>query len=87
MYQTKKPSKPLKILNEALVQARQAKGLTQEELAKAVCLSKWQIKEMEESDSFLIFYTMQIKVHAAKRIGGYLGLKEGEYLQEYEKNS
>jgi len=41
---------------------------------------------MEESDSILIFYTMQIKVHAAKRIGGYLGLKEGEYLQEYEKN-
>jgi ribosome-binding protein aMBF1 (putative translation factor) len=87
MHKTKKPSKLLKILKEVIAQARQAKGLTQEELAKAVCLSKWQIKEMEESDSFLIFYTMQIKVHAAKRIGSYLGLKEEEYLQEYKKNS
>lgn len=80
-------SKELKISKEALLQARQKKGLTQEELAKVVCLSKWQIKEMEESDSFLIFYTMQIKVHAAKRIGSYLGLKEVEYLQNYDKSS
>ncbi|MBU3608545.1 helix-turn-helix domain-containing protein [Polynucleobacter nymphae] len=81
------PSKSLNILKELIVQARQEKGLTQEELAKAVCLSKWQIKEMEESDSFLIFYTMQIKVHAAKRIGRYLGLKEAEYLQDADKSS
>jgi hypothetical protein len=86
MYLSKpKSSKKLIILKEALMQARQAKGLTQEELAKVVCLSKWQIKEMEESDSFLIFYSMQIKVHAARRIGSYLGLKEVEYLQENEK--
>jgi ribosome-binding protein aMBF1 (putative translation factor) len=77
-----KPSKSLNILKEVIAHARQEKGLTQEELAKAVCLSKWQIKEMEESDSFLIFYTLQIKVHAAKRIGSYLGLKEAEYLQD-----
>jgi len=78
-----KPSKEFKIIKEVMAQARKEKGLTQEELAKAVCLSKWQIKEMEESDSFLIFYSMQIKIHAAKRIGFYLGLKEEEYLQEF----
>jgi transcriptional regulator with XRE-family HTH domain len=78
-----KPSKEFKIMKEVIVQARKEKGLTQEELANAVCLSKWQIKEMEESDSFLIFYSMQIKIHAAKRIGLYLGLKEEEYLQEF----
>ena len=70
-------------MKEVIVQARKEKGLTQEELANAVCLSKWQIKEIEESDSFLIFYSMQIKIHAAKRIGLYLGLKEEEYLQEF----
>jgi transcriptional regulator with XRE-family HTH domain len=78
-----KPSKEFKIIKEVMAQARKEKGLTQEELAKAVCLSKWQIKEMEESDSFLIFYSMQIKIHAARRIGVYLGLKEEEYLQEF----
>jgi ribosome-binding protein aMBF1 (putative translation factor) len=77
-----KPQKELKILKESIAQARQEKGLTQEELANAVCLSKWQIKEMEESDLYLIFYSMQIKIHAARRIGKYLGLKESEYLEE-----
>ena len=79
-----KPPKELKILKEALVRARQKKGLTQEELANAVCLSKWQIKEMEESDSFLIFYSMQIKIHAARRIGSYLGLIESDYLKNLD---
>ena len=76
------PPKELKIFKEAIVKARQEKGLTQEEVANAVCLSKWQIKEMEESDSYLIFYSLQIKIHAARRIGNYLGLKEANYLKE-----
>jgi ribosome-binding protein aMBF1 (putative translation factor) len=80
-----KPLKELKILKEALVRARQEKGLTQEGLAKAVCLNKWQIKEMEESDLYLYFYSMQIKIHAARRIGNYLGLKEEQYLQENDE--
>lgn len=82
-----KAAKNLKILKEVIAQARQKKGLTQEELANAVCLSKGQIREMEESDLYLSFYSMQIKIHAARRIGSYLGLKEGQYLQELEESS
>lgn len=83
-FSKSKPAKNLKILREVIAQARQKKRLTQEELANAVCLSKWHIKEMEEGDSILIFYSMQIKIHAARRIGNYLGLKEGDYLQLLE---
>lgn len=79
-----KPAKNLKILKEVIAQARQKKGLTQEELANAVCLSKGQIREMEESDLYLSFYSMQIKIHAARRIGNYLGLKESDYLKLLE---
>lgn len=79
-----KPLKELKILKEALVRARQEKGLTHDGLAKAVCLNKWQIKEMEESDSYLYFYSMQIKIHAARRIGNYLGLIESDYLKNLD---
>ena len=36
---------------------------------------------MEEAGTFMTFYSMAIKVHAAKRIGTYLDLKESQYLE------
>lgn len=75
----------LKILKEVLVLARQEKGLTQEELAQIICLKKWHIREMEESDTFRTFYSMQIKVYAARKIGFYLELKENQFLEFSEE--
>ena len=58
--------------------------MSPEALAKVVCLSKWHIKEIEEADTFLAFYTMAIKIQAAKRVGEYLGLSENQYLKSIE---
>ena len=78
--QSKTPPYPT-ILKSVLKSAREEKGLSQEELAEIVCLKKWHIKEMEEAGTFMTFYSMAIKVHAAKRIGTYLDLKESQYLE------
>ena len=69
-----------RILREVLCAARQERGLSHEALAKIVCLSKWHIKELEEADTFLTFYSMAIKIQAAKRVGQHLGLSEDQYL-------
>ncbi len=73
-----------RILREVLCAARQEQGLSQEVLAKAVCLSKWHIKELEEADTFLTFYSMAIKIQAAKRVGQHLGLSQDQYLEYIE---
>jgi len=59
--------------------------LSHEELAEAVCLKKWHIKELEEAETFLTFYTMSIKLQAAKRVGQYLGLSEYQFLSADEE--
>ena len=81
---TRKPTQA-RILKEVLALAREEKGLTQEELAQVVCLKKCHIKEMEESDTYRTFYSMQIKVSAAKKIGSYLELKENQFLDSSEE--
>jgi transcriptional regulator with XRE-family HTH domain len=68
------------ILKSVLKAAREEKGLTAEELANIFCLKESHIIEIEESESFFNFYSMAIKVNAAKKIGNYLGLEESEYL-------
>jgi len=68
------------ILKSVLKAAREKKGLTAKELADIFCLKEWHIKEIEEADTFFNFYSMAIKVKAAKKIGSYLGLSESEYL-------
>jgi len=73
-----------RILGEVLSAARQEQGLSHKELANIVCLSKWHIKELEEADTFLTFYSMAIKIQAAKRVGQYLGLSEDQYLKYTE---
>ena len=70
-----------RILGGVLRTAREERGLSYEELAEVVCLRKWHIKELEEADTFLTFYTMAIKIHAAKRVGKYLNLEESDYLE------
>ena len=73
------------ILKDVLKAAREERGLSHEELAEIACLRKWQIKELEEAETFLTFYTMTIKIHAAKRIGKYLGLSEDQFLSKNEE--
>ena len=85
LLKTAKQPAQERILREVLALAREEKGLTQEELAQVVCLKKWHIKEMEESDTYHTFYSMQIKVAAAKKIGGYLELKENQFLDSSEE--
>jgi ribosome-binding protein aMBF1 (putative translation factor) len=75
-----KPTVVMVILKDVLKSAREKQGLCHEELATAVCLKKWHIKEMEETENVRAFYSASIKLQAAKRIGAYLGLKESEYL-------
>jgi transcriptional regulator with XRE-family HTH domain len=80
----KKMKTDQRILGEALSSARKERGFSHEALAKVVCLSKWHIKEIEEADTFLTFYTMAIKIQAAKRVGQYLGLSEDQFLKYIE---
>jgi len=79
-----KPKVVTVILKEALKAAREKRGLCHEKLAEAVCLKKWHIKEIEEAESFRTFYTMSIKLQAAKRVGNYLGLSEDQFLSSAE---
>jgi len=80
----KKKKTHQRILREVLSAAREERGLSHEVLAKVVCLSKWHIKEIEEADTFLTFYSMAIKIQAAKRVGQHLGLSEDQYLKSIE---
>ena len=73
-----------RILGEVLKAAREERGLPHEVLAEDVCLTKRHIKELEEADTFLTFYSMVIKIQAAKRVGHYLGLSEDQYLKSTE---
>ena len=73
------------ILKDVLKAAREERGLSHEALAEVVCLRKWHIKELEEAETFLTFYTMAIKIMAAKRIGKYLGLSEDQFLSTNEE--
>ena len=84
MLLTSKPKAVTVILKEVLKAAREERGLSHEELAEIACLRKWQIKELEEAETFLTFYTMAIKIQAAKRVGSYLGLSEYQFLSTNE---
>jgi len=84
MMLNKKKKTVQRILREVLSAARKEQDLSPEALAKVVCLSKWHIKEIEEADTFLTFYSMAIKIQAAKRVGHYLGLSEDQYLKYTE---
>jgi transcriptional regulator with XRE-family HTH domain len=74
-----------RILGAVLRASREKQGLSHEDLAQIACLRKWQIRELEEAETFLTFYTMAIKIHAAKRVGKYLGLSEDQFLDSKEE--
>ena len=84
MMLNKKKKSDQRILGEVLSVARKEQDLSPEALAKIVCLSKWHIKELEEADTFLTFYSMAIKIQAAKRVGQHLGLSQDQYLKYTE---
>jgi hypothetical protein len=70
----------LKIRGDVLRNAREFIGLDREELAELVCLKSWHITQMEDSEEYFYFYSAQLKINAAKRIGKYLELEESSYL-------
>ena len=69
-----------KIRGDVLKQAREDKGIEAKDLAIAVCLDKRHIFQIELGNEHYYFYSAEIKVQAAKRIGKHLGLKESDYL-------
>lgn len=70
----------LRIRGDVLKIARENCGMDQEALANAVCLKSWHINQMEDAEGYYYFYSMALKIRAAKKIGKYLGLEESSYL-------
>ena len=70
----------LRIRGDILKIARENCGMDQEALANAVCLKSWHINQIEEAESHYYFYSMALKIRAARKIGKYLGLEESSYL-------
>lgn len=70
----------LRIRGDILKIARENCGLDQEALANVVCLKPWHITQMEDSEEHYFFYSQQLKIKAAKKIGKYLALEESSYL-------
>ena len=70
----------LKIRGDVLRNARENIGLDREELAEVVCLKYWHITQMEDTEDHYFFYSPQLKIKAAKKIGKYLALEESSYL-------
>lgn len=69
------------ILRDILKITREDKGISQEELANAVCLKRWHIREIEEAETFKSFYSLEIKLQSAVRVGTYLGLSKDQFLR------
>ena len=69
-----------KIRGDVLKQAREDKGIEAKDVALAVCLDKRHIFQIELGDDHYYFYSLKIKVQAAKRMGKYLELEESDYL-------
>jgi len=69
-----------KIRGDVLRRARENKGIDAKDLAVVVCLDKRHIFQLELGDEHYYFYSLKIKVQAAKRIGKYLELEESDYL-------
>lgn len=74
------------IRGDRLKNERISKSLREDALARSVCLSVKNIREIENSESFDSFYSFSVKVTAAKRIGKFLGLTESDFLETKVKN-
>jgi transcriptional regulator with XRE-family HTH domain len=69
----------LEIIGSVLKDARERKNLARAEFANLCCLSTKMILELEEGGSSS-FYTFELKIATAKRVGRFLGLDESSYL-------
>ncbi len=73
-------NQPLPIIDgECLKKARIEKNLTEAELAKECVLVAKHIIQLENGETSN-FFSAHHKVQVAKKVGRYLGLQEGEYL-------
>jgi transcriptional regulator with XRE-family HTH domain len=73
-------NQPLPIIDgEYLKKARIEKNLTEAELAKECVLVAKHIIQLENGETSN-FFSAHHKVQVAKKVGRYLGLQEGEYL-------
>ncbi len=73
-------NQPLPIIDgECLKKARIEKNLTEAELAKECVLVAKHIIQLENGETSN-FFSAHHKVQVAKKVGRYLGLEEGEYL-------
>ena len=68
------------ILGGQLKNAREKAGLSLESVAKTSTLSNKQLEEIENGGQSS-FYTLAIKVTAAKKVGKILGLNEDDFLE------
>ena len=68
------------ILGDQLKEAREKAGLTLQDVAKKASLSKKQVQEIENGGASL-FYSVGIKLTAAKKVGKLLGLNEDDFLE------
>lgn len=68
------------ILGGQLKNAREKAGLSLESVAKTSTLSNKQLEEIESGEDSS-FYTLAIKVTAAKKVGKILGLNEDDFLE------
>ena len=71
----------LEIIGSALKDAREKKNLARAEFANLCCLSTKMILELEEG-GMSSFYTFELKIATAKRVGRLLGLDESSYLTD-----
>lgn len=76
-----KPCETTVILGDILKITREEKGISQEELANAICLKRWHIQEIEEAETFKSFYSIKIKLQSAIKAGTYLGLSKDQFLR------
>ena len=71
------------IIGSALKNAREKKGMERSELATQCCLSNKMIFELEEG-GMTAFYSFQLKLSSAKRVGSFLGLSPSDYLDQVD---
>jgi transcriptional regulator with XRE-family HTH domain len=69
------------IIGSALKNAREKGGMERSELATQCCLSNKMILELEEG-GMTAFYSFQLKLSSAKRVGSFLGLSHSDYLEQ-----
>jgi transcriptional regulator with XRE-family HTH domain len=73
--------RPPEIIGSALKNAREKRGMERSELATQCCLSNKMILELEEG-GMTAFYSFQLKLSSAKRVGSFLGLSPSDYLEQ-----